>query len=397
MSLQSLVDLDPEQRRCPYPTYGQLRDEGVRFAPELDAYVVSRYDDVVSVLRNHAIFSSTASLGRPPRDPDDEGPNDSPLLILSDQPDHSTFRSIVNRAFTPVRVRAWEQQIRDLCDGLIDDFVDAEQVDFVEAFSGPLPIAVITSVLGVPGEDAPMFRRYSEELTRSLGGHASDPGSSARVAREFSARIDPLVVDALGVRSQHILPVIAEARADGVLTPEESTRFVMELIVAGNITTSHHLTSSMLQLARDPRLASSLREDPSEIPSFVEESLRLESPIQGLYRTALEDVEVGGVTIPAGSRVFVLYGAANRDPRMWDDPDDLDVGRELAQRHLAFGRGIHTCLGAPLAREEGRIAVEQLLDRLPHFVLDGEVESIEWLASFVNHGPLRLPLKFGES
>ncbi|MTV27511.1 cytochrome P450 [Nitriliruptoraceae bacterium ZYF776] len=395
MSLEALVGLDPAERRCPYHTYAQLREAGVRYAPELDAYVVSRYEDVVRVLRDHGTFSSVGALGRPPRDPDASGPNDSPLLLLSDQPDHARFRAIVNRAFTPARVRAWEPAIRQLCDDLIDGFVDEEHVEFVAAFSGTLPIAVITNVLGVPRSEAATFRRYSEQLTSSLGSRAEGENAPAAIAREFSGHIHPLVDAAVGVESEHILPVIAEAREAGVLTAEESTRFVMELIIAGNITTAHHLTSSVMQLARAPEVADRLRRDPAGIPAFIEESLRTESPIQAFYRLAREDAEVGGVTVPAGQRVFVIYGSGNRDPDLWDDADAFDLERDRPQRHLAFGKGIHTCLGAPLARAEGRIAIEQLLARLPDFAIDGADDDLPWLESFVNHGPTQLPLKLG--
>lgn len=393
MSIESLVGLEQSTLRCPYATYAELQDVGVHWSDLLDAWVVSSYNDVVEVLRNHQVFSSSVTLGRPPRDPVTAGPNDSPLLLLSDQPDHTRFRRIVSRAFTPNRVASWEPQIQALCDALIDEMVGRTELDFVEAFSGPLPIAVITSVLGVPQHDAPTFRHYSEELTRSLGGGHEAPEDVLRVRREFAARIDGLIDEALGVRSAHILPVIAEARDAGVLTAEESTRFVMELIVAGNITTSHHLTSSIMLLASDPTLADRLRTDAGKGTAFIEESLRLESPIQGFYRLVTVDTEIGDQQLPAGSRVFVLYAAANRDASVWGDVDGLDLERAHASRHVAFGFGIHTCLGAPLARVEGRLAIESLLSRLPAFELAEPRDELPWLASFVNHGPTRLPLR----
>jgi cytochrome P450 len=393
MTLEDLVGLDRSTLRCPHATYAQLREDGVRYAAELEAYVVSRYEDVVRVLLDHRTFSSAIATGRPAVEPGSEREKFQPLLLLADQPSHTQIRSIVNRAFTPARVKAWEPQVRALCDELIDGFADDAEVDFVQAFSGPLPIAVITGVMGVPQQEAPMFRHFSEQLTNSLGGHSEDPDAPLQIAREFSERIDPLITDAKGQVSEHILPVIAEAEEEGQLTRDQSIRFVMELIVAGNITTSHHLASSMLLLARDPDLADQLRQDPAAIPRYVEEALRQEAPIQGFYRLAREDAEVGGVPIPAGQRVFISFGAGNHDEDRWPEPAAMILEREQLTRHLAFGRGIHTCLGAPLARMEGRIAVERLLARFASIALAADVEDLDWHASFINHGPARVPLR----
>jgi cytochrome P450 len=190
-----------------------------------------------------------------------------------------------------------------------------------------------------------------------------------------------------------ILAAIAAAEAEDGLPRHDAARFVMELLVAGNITTTHHLSNSMLLLARDPALADRLRREPAEIPRFVEESLRLEAPIQGFYRLAMADTEIGGVRVPEGSRVLVLYASANRDPKAWPDVDEVVLDRTNAAGHLAFGRGVHACLGAALARAEGRIAVERLLRRIDRFELIHDPDEIEYLPSAVNHGPARLPLR----
>ena len=196
-----------------------------------------------------------------------------------------------------------------------------------------------------------------------------------------------------GVAGRSVLSQIAAAERAGELTRAECVRFVAELLVAGNITTTHHISSSIVLLAGHPDVQGKLRAEPALVRPFIEESLRLEAPIQGFYRFATATAEIGGVTIPEGSRVFVLYGSANTDDAAWEDCPHLRLDRPNANAHLAFGKGAHTCLGAALARLEGQVVVEVLLDRLESFELLTPPQSVPYVASFVNHGPASLPAR----
>jgi hypothetical protein len=393
-ALSPLVSHDQDSLRCPAGIYRQLRDEGVRYAPEIDAYVVARHDDVVRVLRDGRTFSSRNTVGRvvaadAPADPHAL----TPLLLMSDDPVHARRRSIVNRAFTPSKVAAWEPQVRQLAREHVERLRDLPEVDFVRDLAALLPVRVISMVLGVPLEDVAKFREWSEEITSSVGHHGGDPERRQQVQEQFSAYIGSLLDRWDGVVGTSVLSQIAAAERAGELTRHEGVRFTAELLVAGNITTTHHISSGIALLARTPEIFWRLRDDPALIQPFVEESLRLEPPIQGFYRLVTADAEVGGVAIPSGSRVFVLYGSANQDDSAWADCPHLRLDRPNGAAHVAFGKGAHACIGSALARLEGRVVVEQLVELLDGFELTVPPSQVPYQASFVNHGPLSLPAR----
>lgn len=399
MQLADLVALRPEALRCPADAYAGLRERGVHYAPEVDAYVVARHDDVVAVLRDTRRFSSANTVGNPPARPEDDAEGLRPLLLLSDDPVHARRRSIVNRMFTPSRVAAWEPRVREVCGRYLSAMRGKDDVDLVRDLAAPLPIRVISMLLGVPQRDVDSFRAWSEKITAGLGGHGGDRVERERVQQDFAEYISVQLDERAGGRDgTDVLASIAAAERDGELSRRECVRFVIELIIAGNITTTHHLSSSMAILARDPRLRDQLRADRDLVPRFVDESLRLASPIQGFYRLATEDTIVGGVGIPAGSRLLVFYGSANRDPDAWPECPHLELDRPNGSAHLAFGRGPHVCLGSALARLEGRVVVEMLLDVVRDIALLASEEETPYLPSFVNHGPTSLParLRFHE-
>jgi cytochrome P450 len=391
-ALSPLVSHDLDSLRCPAGIYRQLRDEGVRYAPEIDAYVVSRHDDVVRVLRDGNTFSSRNTVGRvvaadAPADPHAL----TPLLLMSDDPAHATRRSIVNRAFTPSKVAAWEPQVRQLASEQVARLRELPEVDFVRDLAALLPVRVISMVLGVPLSDVAKFREWSEEITSSVGHHGGDPERRREVQEQFSGYIGALLDRWDGVVDSSVLSQIAAAEQAGELTRHEGIRFTAELLVAGNITTTHHISSSIALLGYTPGIFEKLQAEPALIQPFIEESLRLESPIQGFYRLATADAEVGGVAIPSGARVFVLYGSANTDDSAWADCPHLRLDRPNAAAHVAFGKGAHACIGSALARLEGRVVVEQLVAQLAGFELTGAQSRVPYQASFVNHGPLSLP------
>ena len=393
-ALSPLVRHDQDSLRCPADIYRQLRDEGVRYAPEIDAYVVSGRGDVVRVLRDGHTFSSRNTVGRvvaadAPADPHAL----TPLLLMSDGPVHAKRRSIVNRAFTPSKIAAWEPQVRQLAREQVERLRDLPDVDFVRDLAALLPVRVISMVLGVPLGDVARFREWSEEITSSVGHHGGDPERRQQVQDQFSAYIGSLLDRWDGVVGTSVLSQIAAAERAGELTRHEGVRFTAELLVAGNITTTHHISSSIALLGHTPGLFEKLRAEPPLIQPFVEESLRLESPIQGFYRLAMADAEVGGVAIPGGSRVFVLYGSANQDDSAGADCPHLRLDRPDAASHVAFGKGAHACIGSALARLEGRVVVELLVELLASVELTGPRSQVPYQASFVNHGPLSLPAR----
>jgi cytochrome P450 len=392
-ALSPLVALDQDALRCPAGAYEELREQGVHYAPEIDAYVVARHEDVVRVLRDGRTFSSKNTVGRilPPADPSNPKQPLAPLLLLSDDPEHAKRRSIVNRAFTPSKIAAWEPEVRRLATDQVERLRDLPEVDFVRDLAALLPVRVISRVLGVPPEDVERFREWSEEITSSVGNHGGDPVRREQVQEAFSTYISRLLDQWDGTVDTSVLSQIAAAERAGELTRTQCVSFVVELLVAGNITTTHHISSSVALLARHEGLFERLAADPSLVQGFVEESLRLEAPIQGFYRLAMADAEVGGVAIPEGSRVFVLYGSANRDENAWADCPHMKLDRPNAAAHLAFGKGAHACIGSSLARLEGRVVVEVLLERLSGFELTVPVDEVPYGASFVNHGPISLP------
>ncbi|NEK57119.1 cytochrome P450 [Geodermatophilus sabuli] len=395
MLIDAAARLEPEALRCPFPAYAELRERGVTFVEAANAWLVTRAEDVDAVLRDPETFSSRNAIGAPPIPPQSELARHVPFLLLSDEPEHAQRRKLVQRAFTPSRLARFEPRIRELCTALVDDVRGQTEVDAMAALAVPLPIAVITTVLGVPDEETASFRSLSEELAATVGNHSADPGEIVRIAKEFAALLAPSLeaAAAAGEDEDTILHTIAAAERTAGLPRHDSTRFVMELLIAGNITTTDHLGNSILLLARDPGLADRLRADPSRLSFFIEESLRLESPIQGLFRLTTRDTEVGGVAIPAGARVQVMYGSGNRDAALVERPDELDLARHRPSAHLAFGRGVHSCLGNILARLESRVALETLLGSIPRFELAVEPDQIDYLPSFVNRGPQELPLR----
>jgi cytochrome P450 len=392
LDLSALAGLERDAVRCPYALYGEARSAGVVYDESFDAWVVGRYADAVEVLRNGAAFSSHEVLGRPLPAAADESQNISPLLLVNDDPIHGEKRALVARAFTPRQIRAWEPAVTELCVTLAERMLARPDPDFVRDFAAPLPIRVIISVLGVPSGDADAFRHWSEELTRSLGGHDGNAKGRDRAAQQFRVMVTTLLDDPASLPADSVLAVIAAAESEGELTRSESVRLVMELIIAGNITTTDHLANSMVLLAAHPEIWAQLGQDRSLIARFVEESLRLEAPVQGFYRRSTCPVAVGGTDLAAGSRMLVLYGSANRDPSRFEAPEHLRLDRDSGAGHVAFGFGAHTCIGAPLARLESRVAIEVLLDRVEAFELI-DPAGVDYLPSYINHGPTSLPFR----
>ena len=358
--------LSAEMAQDPYPAYATLRERSpVHRSRLMNAWVFSRYADVDTVLRDHRRFSND------PRKRDLNrrqqatlpGPDDYTMLFL-DPPDHTRLRALVNKAFTRRAVNALEPHIRGLMDSLLEE-VDPNGFDLMEAVALPLPVIVIAEMLGVPPEDRARFGTWSKQRARLLEPTITprEREVAARAGEAFNDYFRPIIQARREEPESDIVSALARAEDQGeVLTEHETLNMLRLLLIAGNETTTNLIGNGMLALLRNPHELERLRADPSLIPAAVEELLRFDSPVQTDFRGALEDCEVNGAPVRKGENIVLLIGSANRDPAEFAEPDRLDIGRSESS-HISFGRGIHHCIGAPLARLEGRIVLEVLLER----------------------------------
>jgi len=360
------VKYDPaalEVKENPYPYYAHLRaNEPVYPIEELGWLAVSRYADVDFILRNPKLFSSEpmfqAFFGD--LDPVPEAPS----MIVCDPPVHTRLRKLVNKAFTPTLVRALEPRVRKITQDLLDD-VAGHDMEFVRDIAHPLPVIVIAEILGVPAEDRPNFKRWSDDLVAvSNPPHSPEELQRLRTSMaEFRAYFEDAIEDRRTAPRDDLLTALVKAEEDAqMLTAGEILSTAVLLLFAGNETTTNLLGSMMLALLSHPDQFAAVRADPSLIPAVVEESLRYDGPIQGLPRQAKEDVELSDTKIPAGSMVLTLFASANHDETRFPDPDRFDITRST-RGHLAFGYGTHFCLGAPLARLESVVVLQEMLAR----------------------------------
>lgn len=364
-----VTDFDPcnaDHRRDPFPAYARLRAEApVARCAARDLYLVSRHDDVVAALGNHADFSSGQSVG-PEKMPG------IPMMLTCDPPLHTRLRTIVGRALTPRLVAAFEPRIRAIADALVDRAVARGAFDLVADLAAPLPLLVICEVLGLDCDRPDDFKRWSDDTFAILGGRVDADSFDRynRSWREFKARLAPEIAARQQAPQADLLSVLAAPHPDGeALTRSEILNFTLLLLAAGNETTTDLLSLSVHALATHPATLARALAQPGRMASVVEEVLRWQSPVQGLCRTTTREVVLGGTRIPEDAKVMVLYASANRDPSRHDDPDTFDVDRPAGQ-HVAFGFGIHRCLGAALARLEARVALEALYARAPSLRLD---------------------------
>jgi hypothetical protein len=369
----------PSFQRDPYPGYRELREKRpVYREPRCGNYVLTRYADVLGALRDWPLFSSRQGVAP-------FGPDRGFSLTSLDPPRHDRLRALVNRAFTPRRVAESRAQIEALVAELLDPV--ASEFDLVSAFSHPLPVFVIARMLGVPPERRADFKRWSDAIIGLLERPKSP--DDQRAIREISAYFAELALERRKEPGEDLVTALVQAEVDGErLTRSELLGICVQLLVAGNETTTNLISNLVDVLADRPDLWRALRHDRSLVAATVEESLRHDSPAQNLARTCVRETELHGVRIPAGARVLLSFGAANRDPAEFDDPDAFRLGREA--RHIAFGFGVHYCLGAPLARLEGSVALEGLLDR---FARLERAPGAERVLSTVIRGFERLPIR----
>lgn len=417
-AVHPLFELDPEAVRCPYEFYAQLREQGpVTWLPQIEVYAVTRFSDISDVLRQPELFSSANVMGpemiRQTIETTQQLLATSPefaevlvraqpgmaiALLNADPPVHSRQRSIVNRGFTPRRIRESAPTVRRIANELIDRFIADGHVEFVQQFAVPLPASVIADRLGVPREDMDTFKRWSDDFVVAIGNHRLTPDQLQAMLismAEFYEYFAALIEDRRRTPTDDMLSVIANAHLDGEeeLSMAELLYMLSQLLVGGNESTTKLLASAMVLLLRQPTLVERLRADRALIEPFLEEVLRLEPPIQGLYRMATKDTEISGVPIPAGAPLWLVYASGNRDETAFPSPEVVDCERRNARQHLAFGVGPHYCLGAPLARLEAGIGIEILLDRLQDLQLSPD-NDFSFEPSYVLHGLHRLDLTF---
>jgi cytochrome P450 len=394
---------DPAILACPYPFYQALHAHArIYKVPGRNDYLVSRYDDVILGLRETGVLSNRREFAAA-ADPELEAIAARqrypvvPAVIDTDPPLHKSRRALLFSLFTPAKLRRYQAQILRQVDELIDGFIDRGNAEFVSEFALELPIRVICDLLDFDRSMRPQIKKWSVTFTEAVAQFDSR-ARQLEVQNEFVDFYDFLgdeVEKRLQRPGDDILSELVQSRYEDGSAPDAGVlvNMLRNIVVAGHETTTSMLASSLLLLLRHPAHYHAVAADFSRIPRLLEEALRLESPSQWVPRMAIHDFSIDGVTVPAGARVLLLVGAANRDPRHFDDPDTIRLDRSNLKDHVAFGYGIHFCLGAPLARLEGRVAFERLLSRLSGLALAPGAEVAPVGAAMMYHLE-RLPITF---
>jgi cytochrome P450 len=362
----------PEVRLDPYPVYQQLRErEPVQWNEHIEIWTLTRYADVATVLRDGRMSADRTTADRfrlPP------GRQIYQSMLTLDPPDHTRLRTLVNKAFTPTTVSRLRPRIQALVDEILDKAEEEGNLEVIADLAYPLPVTVIAEMLGVPPEDYQIFKDWSATLAANLDPlRAGEMREAAFDARDALSEYLSGIVDKRRARPRDdmISALLAVEEGGDVLSHRELLIMCNLLLIAGHETTVNLIGNGLRALLSHPDQLERLRDEPDLIETAVEELLRFDSPVQLTGRVVSEDLEVGGVQMRPGHFVMVLLGAANRDPAQFPDPDRLDLARHPNQ-HLSFGRGIHFCLGAPLARVEGQVAIGSLVRRFPRLRLAGE-------------------------
>jgi cytochrome P450 len=403
----------------PYPYFEFLRGEcPVRREQHHDVMMVTGYEEAIAVYHDTATFSSCTSVTGPfPGFPVPLVGDDVSELIaqhrdelpFSDQlptfdpPVHTAHRALLMRLITPKRLKENEEFMWRLADRTIDEFAARGTCEFVTEYAGPFAMLVVADLLGVPEEDHEQFREALGQRRRGLTVGGTDQKAMSHKPLEYLyERFTKYIEDRRREPRNDVMTGLATATFPDGSMPEviDVVRIAVNLFAAGQETTVRLLATALLVLCERPQLQQLLRAERDRVPNFVEEALRYESPVKGDFRLSRVATDVGGVDVPAGTTLMVLNGAANRDPRTFANPDEFDVDRANARQHLAFGHGIHTCPGAPLARAEGRVSIERLLDRLGDIKINEHehgpagARKFTYAPTYILRGLARLHLEF---
>ncbi len=398
---------DIETLKSPHATYKRLRDEApVYFAEELGVHVVTRYDLLREALRDPETYSN--QFGDFLREPqrrrlETAAPEtraaiaeissrlvvEPPTMLTLDRPEHTSYRTLVNELFTGSRIKRAEGDVQQVIDDTIDSFSGTTAIEFVAQFAMPIPLRIIGDRLGVPDEDRDLFDRCAGNAADSLRLNFHDDEETIR-RMQLEVDLQRLMLriydDRCRAPRDDMISVLAVSRLqpeNRPLTQGEVLSILRQFLVAGHETTSSAFGWGMLALCERPELQRELRKQPEKVRTFVEEILRRESPVQGLPRVVTRDTELGGHALEAGDVLMLRYGAANRDERAFDNPDEVDLERPKAGTQMAFGSGVHHCIGAPLARQELNLGFAALLARAGNFRLDPDKPPPEAEPSFV--------------
>jgi cytochrome P450 PksS len=384
----------------PFPFYARLREEAPVFrikGPTNEVgWLVTRYDDAAQVLKHAQLTKDRFGRLTPEQrarlpwfvkffEPLSQN------MLNRDPPDHTRLRTLVHKAFTSRLIEQLRSRVQALSDELLDAAQRKGSMDLVAEYALLVPVTIIAEMLGVPSSDYRKFQRWSNRLTSNT--NMRDVLLSIPSLLMFARYLRKLIEQRRAAPRDDLLTALIQAEEAGdTLTPDELLSMVFLLLVAGHETTVNLIAGGTLALLQHPEQLERLRKNPGLIGSAVEELLRYASPVElTTERFTREDFSVGGVTIPRGDLVFAVVASANRDERHFKDPDTLDLGRE-PNKHLTFGLGIHYCLGAPLARLEGQIAIQTLVNRFPKLRLSKPAESLKWRTGFIIRGPKQLPV-----
>jgi cytochrome P450 len=406
-ALEDLLLFDPQTLIDPYPAYQRLRDEAPVFhIPEMNLHYVTRYDLIREVLKDTTTYSSKFdAFMNMTRDAGLAGASDEvrdeirrltqalipnpPTMLTLDEPEHTKYRSLVSRLFTGSQIKKSEAQVRAVVDEVADRFVATGDSDFMEGFAFPVPLRIISDRLGIPPEDRDLFYEGATAAASGLRLSPLTPEVMLRRAR-LAVDLQNLLVRVIEARrkepQEDMISVLATSRLeeeDRLLTHGEALSILGQFLVAGHETTTSTFGWGMLLLCENPGLQEQLRNEPKLVRTFVEEALRIESPVQGLPRLVTRDTELGGYPIRQGEFVMLRYGAANRDERQFEYAETVDLLRSKAGMQLAFGSGIHHCIGAPLARQELTLGFPALLERMENIRLSPDQPKPQAEPSFI--------------
>ncbi|MBZ0284095.1 MAG: cytochrome P450 [Anaerolineae bacterium] len=390
----------PQFKANPYPIYAQLRAESpvhrIMLPSKQPAWLVTRYDDVVAVLKDERLVKdrtnamTSEQLGKQPWVPGFMKPLARNMLDL-DAPDHTRLRALVHKAFTPRLIEHMRERIERLTNELMDTAERKGSIDLVRDYALPIPTTIIAEMLGIPAEDHHKFNRWSNMMVNTAS--AIDMVRLIPAMYRFIAYLRGCINQRRADPQDDLISALLQAREnDDRLSEDELLGMVVLLLVAGHETTVNLIASGSLALLENPDQMAKLRGDPTLIKSALEELLRYTTPVQNATeRYASQDITLQGVTIPRGELVFAVLASANRDENQFENPDVMDITREN-NRHLAFSNGIHYCLGSPLARMEGQIAIQNLLRRMPNLHLATARDSLRWRGGLVVRALEKLPV-----